>query len=97
VLAVESGAGFEHLPNMLNVIDLGGGNAGVIFSEHGDDSASISLVEYHDGMDLSHMRTLQSIARVNDLVVKMLLRELVGENPYYTRWQVNSGLTLNTC
>jgi hypothetical protein len=61
VLAVESGAGFEHLPNMLNVIDLGGGNAGVIFSEHGDDSASISLVEYHDGMDLSHMRTLQSI------------------------------------
>ncbi len=58
MLGVESGAGFEYLPNLLNVIDLGGGNAGVIFSEHGDDSASVSLVEYRDGRDLSHMRTL---------------------------------------
>jgi len=39
VLAVESGAGFEYLPDLLNVIDLGGGNAGIIVSEHGDDSA----------------------------------------------------------
>ena len=37
VLAVESAAGFEYLPNLLNVIDFGGGNAGIIISEHGDD------------------------------------------------------------
>jgi hypothetical protein len=61
LLAVESGAGFEYLPDLLNVIDLGGGNAGIIVSEHGDESASLSLVEYRDGMDLRHMRTLQSI------------------------------------
>jgi hypothetical protein len=61
VLAVESGAGFEYLPDLLNVIDLGGGNAGIIVSEHGDDSASLSLVEYRDGIDMGHMRTLQSI------------------------------------
>jgi hypothetical protein len=61
ILAVESAAGFEYLPNLLNVIDFGGGNAGIIISEHGDDSMSLSLVEYRDGLDLSHMRTLQSI------------------------------------
>ena len=61
VVAAESGAGFEYLPNLLNVIDLGGGKAGIIVSEHGDDSASLSLVEYRDGMDLGHMRILQSI------------------------------------
>jgi Ethanolamine utilization protein EutJ (predicted chaperonin) len=58
---VESGAGFECLPDLLNVIDLGGGNAGIIVSEHGDDSVSLSLVEYRDGMHLGHIRTLQSI------------------------------------
>jgi hypothetical protein len=61
VLAVESGAGFEYLPDLLNLIDLGGGNAGIIVSEHGGDSASLSLAEYRDGMDLGQMRTLQSI------------------------------------
>jgi hypothetical protein len=61
LLAVEPAAGFEYLPNLLNVIDLGGGNAGIIFSEHGDDSASLSLVEYRDGMDVGHMPILQSI------------------------------------
>jgi hypothetical protein len=61
VFFVESGAGFECLPDLLNVIDLGGGNAGIIVSEHGDDSVSLSLVEYRDAMHLGHMRTLQSI------------------------------------
>jgi hypothetical protein len=61
VQAVESRAGFEYLPDLLNVIDLGGGKTAIVFSEHGDDSGSLSLVEYHDGVDLSHMRTLQSI------------------------------------
>ena len=61
VLAVESAAGFEYLPNLLNVIDLGGGNTGIIISEHGDDSMSLSLFQYRDGLDLSQMRNLQSI------------------------------------
>lgn len=61
LLAVEPAASFEYLPDLLNVIDLGGGNAGIIFSEHGDDNASLSLVEYRDGMDLGHMPILQSI------------------------------------
>jgi hypothetical protein len=62
VQAVESAAGFEYLPELLNVIDLGGGNVAIVISQHGDDSASLSLLEYHDGMNLSHMRTLQSIS-----------------------------------
>lgn len=61
VLAADSAAGFEYLPDLLNVIDLGSGNTGVIVSIHGDDSGSLSLVEYRDGVDLAHMRTLQSI------------------------------------
>lgn len=61
VLAADSAPGFQYLPDLLNVIDLGGGSAGIIVSEHGDDSGSLSLVEYRDGMDLRHMRTLQSI------------------------------------
>lgn len=61
LLAIEPAAGFEYLPDLLNVIDLGDGNTGIIFSEHGDDSAWLSLVEYRDGMDLGHMTILQSI------------------------------------
>jgi hypothetical protein len=60
-LAVESASGFEYLPDLLNVIDLGGGSTAIVIGQHGDDSGSLSLVEYHDGADLSHMRTLQSI------------------------------------
>ncbi len=61
VLAVETEAGFEYLPNLLNVIDLGRGRVGIIVSEHGDDSASLSIVEYRDGMTLGEMPVLQSI------------------------------------
>ena len=61
VEALESRAGFEYLPDLLNVIDLGDGNTAIVASEHGDDSGSLRLVEYRDGVDLSHMRTLQSI------------------------------------
>jgi len=61
VLAIETRAGFEYLPDLLNVIDLGGGKTAMVFSEHGDDSGSLSLVEYRDGVDLHHMRTLQTI------------------------------------
>jgi hypothetical protein len=61
VLAVESASGFEYLPDLLNVIDLGDGNTAIVIGQHGEDSRSLSLVEYHDGMDLSHMRILQSV------------------------------------
>jgi hypothetical protein len=61
VLAVESAAGFEYLPDLLNVIDLGGGNAAIVIGLHGDDSGSLSLVEYRDGLNLTHMRILQTI------------------------------------
>ena len=61
VQAVESGAGFEYLPDLLNVIDLRGGKTAVVISQHGDDSESVSLVEYRDGVDLRHMRIFQSI------------------------------------
>jgi len=61
VQAVESGAGFEYLPDLLNVIDLGGGRTAVVISQDGDDSASVSLIEYRDGVDLRHMHIFQSI------------------------------------
>ena len=60
--AVESAAGFDYLPRLLNVIDLGGGSTAIVVSQHGDDSRSLSLQEYHDSLNLSHMRTLQSIS-----------------------------------
>jgi hypothetical protein len=59
---VESGTGFEYLPNLLNVIDLGAGKTAIVVSEHGDDSGSLRLLEYRDGVGLREMRTLQSIA-----------------------------------
>jgi hypothetical protein len=49
------------LPSLLNVVDLGGGRTGVIVGMSGNDSSSLDLVEYRDGADLGHMRTLQSI------------------------------------
>lgn len=49
------------LPTLLNVVDLGGGRTGLIVSSSGDDSSSLKLVEYRDGVGLSQMRTLQSI------------------------------------
>jgi hypothetical protein len=68
LLAVEPAAGFEYLPNLLNVIDLGGGNAGIIFSEHGDDSASLSLVEYRDRRRI-RVHTARSLwMRVNFII-----------------------------
>lgn len=61
VLAADSAPGFEYLPDLLNVIDLGNGNTGAIVSMHRDESRSLSLVEYCDGVDVGHMGTLQSI------------------------------------
>jgi hypothetical protein len=60
--AVESAVGFGYLPELLNVIDLGGGNTAIVISQQRDDSRSLNLLEYHGGLDLSHMRTLQSIS-----------------------------------
>lgn len=49
------------LPRLLNVIDLGGGRTGAIFSVQGDDSNETELVEYHDGANLKQMHRYQSI------------------------------------
>ncbi len=65
ILAIETGTspyGFESaLPNLLNVVDLGGGRTGVIVSVSGD-GRSLSLVEYHDGASLREMSTLQALS-----------------------------------
>lgn len=65
ILAVEQSTspyGFEdQLPLLRNVVDLGDGRSGLIVSIAGEDSRSLQLLEYHDGADLKHMRTLQSI------------------------------------
>jgi len=65
ILALEritSPYGFlDELPQLLNVIDLGGGRTGIIanISEPGD--SRLALWEYHDGADLGHMRIFQSL------------------------------------
>ncbi len=66
LLAIEKRAsGYEPfdyvLPNLINVVDLGNGETGMIISKGGDDSIELDLVEYQDGADLKHMRMLQSI------------------------------------
>jgi len=61
VQAVENTINFEYLPELLNVIDLRNGNAAIIVKQSGNDSGAISLLEYHDGVDLDHMRMFQSI------------------------------------
>jgi hypothetical protein len=78
-LAVESASGFEYLPNLLNVIDLGGGNTAIVIGQRGDNSGSLSLVEYHDGVDLSHMPILQSIGAGEGSQAEILVREEIGE------------------
>ena len=49
------------LPTLLNVVDLGGGKTGMIIGSNGEDGSSTDLLEYRDGVDLRHMRMLQSI------------------------------------
>ena len=61
ILAVETRNADVELPQILNVIDLGDGRTGIIFANSALDSASIDLVEYRDGTDIAHMRTLQSV------------------------------------
>lgn len=61
ILAVEANQNVN-LPQILNVADLGGGKTGIILANGRQDSSSTDLVEYGDGLDVAHMRTLQSIA-----------------------------------
>jgi hypothetical protein len=49
-------------PKLLNVIDLGEGRVGMIAAISAGESVEAGLFEYHDGIDLQHMRRLQSIA-----------------------------------
>jgi hypothetical protein len=59
--AVEDTLQFEYLPELLNVIDLRNGSTAIVIRQCGNDSGAISLLEYHDGANLEHMRILQSI------------------------------------
>jgi hypothetical protein len=67
VLAVEPATsgeeyGFQDaLPNLLNVVDLGGGRTGVIVHTAGLDSTALALHEYRDGASLREMQVLHSI------------------------------------
>jgi hypothetical protein len=65
ILAVEeitSPYGFLYeLPDLLNVVDLGGGNTGIIANITGPGDSTLGLWEYHDGADLSHMHLFQSL------------------------------------
>jgi hypothetical protein len=49
------------LPDLLNVVDLGGGKTGIIVGISGEDSGSLNLAEYRDGASLREMRSLHSI------------------------------------
>ena len=49
------------LPQLLNVIDLGGGRTAIIVSSEGDDGRSLDLLEYRDGLSLRHMPSLDSV------------------------------------
>jgi hypothetical protein len=65
ILAVEGREspydGLGVLPDLYNVIDLGGGRTGIIVGRSGEDDNSTALLEYRDGVDLGQMRILQSI------------------------------------
>lgn len=49
------------LPDLLNVVNLGGGKTGIIVGISGEDSGSLGLFEYRDGAGLRDMSLLQSI------------------------------------
>jgi len=65
ILAVEGREspydGLGVLPDLYNVVDLGGGRTGIIVGRSGEDSNSTDLLEYRDGLDLRQMRILQPI------------------------------------
>jgi hypothetical protein len=48
------------LPRLLNVINLTG-KVGIIIATHRDESIDLSLLEYQDGLDRTHMHIFQSI------------------------------------
>lgn len=50
-----------YLPYILNVVDLGDGKTGMILRKGTEDSTSTDLVEYRDGLDVEHMKLLQSV------------------------------------
>ncbi len=49
------------LPELLNVIDLGGGKTGIIANITGPGDSTLGLWEYQDGVDLNHMYLFQSL------------------------------------
>ena len=49
-------------PKLLNVVDLGGGRTGMIVAISTGENIETDLFEYHEGIDIRHMRLLQSMA-----------------------------------
>jgi hypothetical protein len=49
------------LPRLLNVVDLGQGQTGVILAITGEDNAQVSLRLYEDGARLGDLKILDSI------------------------------------
>jgi len=49
------------LPDLLNVVNLGGGKTGIIVGISGEDSGSLGLFEYRDGTSLRDMVLLHAI------------------------------------
>ena len=60
ILATESAAGFQHLPELLNVVALSDGRAALVLRVTGEEYVGLRLVEYRDGADWNHMRLMQS-------------------------------------
>lgn len=60
ILAMETNQQVD-LPAILNVVDLGSGRTGMIVAQGGEDSTSLDLVEYRDGLNVAQMPSLQSI------------------------------------
>ncbi|HTU47956.1 MAG TPA: hypothetical protein VMF91_23055 [Bryobacteraceae bacterium] len=51
----------DDVPSLLNVIDLGGGETGIIADITGPGDNTLGLWEYQDGVDLNHMHLFQSL------------------------------------
>jgi hypothetical protein len=51
----------EVLPDLVNVVDLGNGNTGLIVIFAGEDSSALDLLLYREGVRLRDMPRLQSI------------------------------------
>jgi hypothetical protein len=52
----------QEAPRLLNVVDLDGGRTGIVVLFAGGDGSKLELFDYRDGVDVTDMRSLQSIS-----------------------------------